>query len=516
MLNIGAYRWDVPGFARDVLGIKLHPGQIRFANAVVKRNRNAFWRAAYLTLALSAGNRAGKTLILAIVIIHSVIFKLGLPYEGGEEAQLRWLKRPYLWFHFAIQQEIAELVFTEIVTILSGSHLAQQELGCPLADQFETQGQKPADWEKKYNGDYRWIVFAQVLGGGEVHFRTTAEKALGSLGRDMNGISFDECGFEPKLQYVVDNVLHLRRLGTGGQLLLVSTPEEGLTEFSDLWFMGDPEQPDRAPNRMSLRMSTRDNIGFGLDQEVFDSLVADMDEDHVKQNIDGYFIQGRTAYFASHSVDRSFVEGLPESTPAVNKGVYVQGVDPGLTDRCWSLVFRWDGKKLHGVKAEYSRSRTTEAIVALAVNNHSAYEVKRAAVKSYCVTAIDTTGQGGHMFRELVQQSLPEVVSVEFGGNTQAKRRLIGDLKTMLDKGEIEMPRSGDWLKVRRQLAGYKINDRKIEQDAVMALACAVKVVRRLPLTSMASVDFNAFAVDEEKPVLKPNFRRRRHSFMLT
>jgi hypothetical protein len=33
------------------------------------------------------------------------------------------------------------------------------------------------------------MVVNPLLGGAEIHFRTTNERAFGSLGKDMNGIS---------------------------------------------------------------------------------------------------------------------------------------------------------------------------------------------------------------------------------------------------------------------------------------------------------------------------------------
>ena len=55
-------RYDIPFFTERFLGIKLHPGQVRFAEAVAARDAKRPWVAAYLTICVSAGNRAGKTL----------------------------------------------------------------------------------------------------------------------------------------------------------------------------------------------------------------------------------------------------------------------------------------------------------------------------------------------------------------------------------------------------------------------------------------------------------------------
>jgi len=478
-------------------------------NAYLMRTKSRWWVALYLTLAIAAGNRAGKTLAVAVIIIHACLYKMGLKPPESEKQARAWIRHPYLWFHFAIAQEIADLVFIEIRMLLSGTHPAQQGRGCPLAEQVPDI----AKWDVKYNGDYRWVVFNEDVGGAEVHFRTTGERALGSLGRDMHGISFDEAGFEPNLEFIVDQVLQLRRLGTGGQLLLISTPTEGLTAFADLWYLGDPDAPDRRPRKFSMRMSTRDNIGYGLDQDMFDSLVDDMDPQLVAQNIDGYFIQGRTAYFNAMSADRQFTDELPEHQPAQRGGAYVQGVDPALRhDSTWSIIGKI-GHNAEGlvtidcVRASRVRGKqTTDAIVGLAVDGHNAYDVNREGFRSRCQTALDATGFGGKMFKEALEKEIPGVRAIEFGGSLQKKRKLLGDLRTMLDSGRLRLPRVGIWLQVRRQVLGYKLDDRAIEQDAVMALACLVAEARRTPDDAEDSVAFDAFSLsDGEIPRYRNN-----------
>lgn len=506
-------RWDGAFWAKRFIGVDIHPGQERLFNIALARQKSlTWWVAAYLTICLSAGNRAGKTLIMALVILHSCMYKMGQrPPTNDGEAET-WQRAPYHWYHFAIQQEVAELVFNEIINLLQGIHVAQKDGYCPLAREIiEAGGTGVATWEKKELGEYNHVVLDPILGGAQIHFRTTmGGKGRGALGRDMHGISFDECGLEPNLMWIMDNVIHLRRLGTGGQVYLFSTPEEGLTAFADLWFRGDPDQPDRRPRWMSMRMSTRDNIGFGLDADMFEALTADMDEDHTKQNIDGFFIQGRTAYFNYLSVDRAFVEGLPEMVAAKHGHVYAQGIDPALTsDAIWSIVGDLQAVEgvdkdnnptldtyITGVKAERIRGKkTTGQIVELAEANHFAYDVNRQGpppLVSFCATGIDSTGFGGHMFREELSLTIPGgVQSIEFGGNTSRKRKLLGDLRTQLDTGRLRMPRSGKWLEVRRQLLGYKLDDHKIEQDAVMTLAVLVAVARRQPAGAVTSAPFD-------------------------
>lgn len=482
-------RWDVDFFCERFLGFRPHPGQKRLFRAYIMRDESR-WQPRYLTTAVAAGNRAGKTLGLAVVILHSTMFKMGKepPSPLDVRSVERWLALHYEAYHFGVHSEVAELVFYEITRLLSGTHEAQMA-GCPLTDAL---GENVADWSKKYRGEYLMVKLHPLLGGGTIHFRTTGERAIGSLGKDMDLVSFDECAFEPNFPFVIDEVLHMRRLSTGGQLFLIGTMTEGLTDFADKWQEGNPDSPDRKVDSISLRISTRENIGYGIDQKMFDRLVASMPAYLVPQNIDGFAIESREAFFGAQSVEAIFDEGLPDGRPAKPSHRYVQGVDPALTyDSTWSIVLDiTGGHTWMGVWVDRLTGRQTNLVVAgLALHAHNAYtDYSRRIV---CHTALDATGFGGKMFRDLLP--IP-VRMVEFGGTRAAKLRLLNGLKKAIEEQRLRLPKSGKWLGVRRQLLGYKLDDRKIEQDAVMALAVAVDMARRNPGRSAQEIPFDYFS----------------------
>lgn len=468
-------------FCRQALGIDIHVGQVAFAACVLLRHPVNPYTAQYLTLLLSSGNRAGKTALLAMLIIYCCLRKLNRPIPTTEDEASRWLRLEYHWYHFGISQEVADLVYNDIVRILGGTHEGQEDRGCPISD-----GREIADWTLKEYGDYRWVRFSPEVGGAQVHFRTTGEKALGSLGKDMHGLSFDEAGIERNLDFLIKEVFGFRRLGTGGQLIMVSTPSEDLGfQFADNWEKGNPANKDRLNTWQSMRMSTRDNIGYGITQEMFDRLTGDMDERTIRQNVEGEFLQAKAAYFNGANVEDCFVSGMPERVRAVKNGYYLQGIDPAKTqDSAWSIVLKVvenpkDPQRPYvvGVYAEEAQGqKSTERLVGLAVDGFNAYDIPR--LGSHCYTATDATGFGGKMFREALDTEVPNVTNVEFGGTVQKKRKLLGDLRTLIDEGRLILPRTGIWLKVRRQLLGYKLEDRGIEQDAVMALVCAIYLLR--------------------------------------
>lgn len=478
-------RWDISFWAERFLGVKGHPGQVAFWNAILMRDMTG-WQPRYLDIALAAGNRAGKTLAEAIAHAHSTFYKIGMkpPRVLSQRSLVQWSNLPYEWYHFAIAQETSELAYVELVRLLQGSHEAQPN-GCPLTNEL---GGEVATWDKKYRGEYLWVRFHPVFGGGSIHYRTTGEKAIGSLGKDMNGISYDEAGFDPNFEFVVNEVLHMRRLSTGGQLWLVGTATEGLTAFADHWYKGDPSAPDKKRDSYSLRMSTRDNVGFGISQTMFDRLVASMPQELVPQNIDGMFLEGKHNYFSQVAVDEMFTNDLPEVSPAKRGHRYVQGADPAIRyDSTWSVVLDISSVPATGVLASrHSGRSTTPVIAALVANAHQAYTGEHYS----CLTGIDSTGMGGAMFRE----ALPiPVRSVEFGGTRGKKLKLLGNLKTAIEQRKMRFPRSGHWLQLRRQLLGYRLSDKGLPTDAVMALAVAWDMVRLNPNPGVVAPTFDYF-----------------------
>lgn len=479
-------RTDIVFFASRFLGIELHPGQRRFARAATMLNGHAL---AFLDIALSSGNRAGKTLVLAIVALHHTFYKLGIrpPTEGDKADLNRWTAAPYHWYHISYEGKVANLVHNELRTILTASHPAQQGRGCPLVAEIGPI----IEWDRKELGEYPWIKIHMAFGGGEIHFRHTNEKAKALLGLDMNGISFDEAAFEPYLYDIRAEVLHLRRLATGGPIYWISTGTEGYNAFADLWVEGDPENPNRHRRRLSLRMSTRDNIGYGIDQESFDDLVATMDEHLIPQNIDGYFIEAREAYFNAASVEAIFVADMPEEKTPAKDHRYVQGVDPGIShDATWAMVLDYTNSPMTGVRAIKRGGRQQLPVVINMVREgHMLYSADGARV----TTIIDETGMGGKMYRQEFSIIRP-LRTYDFAGTKAKKLNLLANLKAVVDKGGIRLPRGGSyWPMVRRQMLGYKLDDSKIEQDAVMTLAMAVFHATRNAGAAMPNPTFDYF-----------------------
>jgi hypothetical protein len=333
-----------------------------------------------------------------------------------------------------------------------------------------------------------------MLGGANIHFRTTQDKAKALLGKDMNGISFDEAAFEPHLLMIYQEVLNLRRLSTGGPLHFIGTPTEGINDYAELWHRGDPENPMREEKFISFRLSTRDNVGYGLTQGNFDDVVKQQAEYLIPQNIDGYFIEARNAFFWSQSVISCFKDIEDEVAPN-KRGKYVQGVDPGIShDATWAITLDITIRgKLRGVRVrKRGGKQSISSVVNMVREGHLLYQQDGA----YCTTIVDSTGLGGRLFQQEFSIIKP-LRGFDFGGTKAKKVELLNDLKAVIDKGQIEFPAGNTWDELRRQLLTYKLDDKKLEQDAVMALAIAVRHALRNPERAIENPAFTYFGASD-------------------
>lgn len=429
---------------------------------------------------------------MAVLCFHHAFYKLGVQSATGTpESARRWADAPYDWYHIGIQQETAELVFRELSVMLEGVHPAQKGNGCPLTKEIG----KVATYDKKFRGEYPWIKVHPSFGGGNIHFRTTQDKAKALLGKDMNGISFDEAAFEPYLDLIYQEVLNLRRLSTGGPLHFIGTPTEGHNFYADLWDRGNSANPNRDPQFMSFRLSTRDNVGYGLSGDTFEAILRQQDDYLIPQNIDGYFIEARESFFSSTAVDKCFRDDLPDDGAPQAGHRYVQGVDPGISaDSTWSVTIDYsDRNRMRGVRARRRTGKQTiPGIVNMVRESHLLYNDGR----SFCTTVVDSTGMGGRLFQQEFSVVRP-IRGFDFGGTKAKKVVLLNDLKAVIDKGQIAFPREGNWMQLRKQLLGYKIDDRKLETDAVMALAVAVRHATRNPEKPVENPAFSYYGVSE-------------------
>ncbi len=230
-------------FARDFLGVELHPGQKRWlAGSTAREN------------VLVTGNRWGKSFATAVKLLYHAIYQpRDLQYDrcGRYRAVVA-----------SITQDQANLVFHQVVRLVRESAV--------LSELIDTLTWTP----------HPRLTFGN---GSTIEARTTQNRGEHLLGNDYDLFIFDEVAFEPAPEYVVEEVILMRLADREGRLDLVSTPN------GKNWFY-----------RRARDIADQRRIGYfqsgdsrenpNVSRDYLDERVKYFTESRLKQNIMGEFV----------------------------------------------------------------------------------------------------------------------------------------------------------------------------------------------------------------------------------
>ena len=456
---------ELEAFAEKILGIKLNVAQVRWFRSI--QNQGAWTVAGSVHV---SANQTGKSLGLAILTLWGSIYKVGVK----ESDPKKWLETPYHWFHVAPQQQQAYVPLRDIEMLVKGAHPAQNVgekqygLKCRFPAPVITFGKV----EQYYDG------FSTAF-GAEVQFRTTDEKAKALQGRRANVISFDEAAFEDHLKTVINETLLMRLVSTNGPLLIVSTPN-GLNDYYEvvesIRETGhhpslEEDQVWITPDAWVLVWSTvADNIGYGLTVEAVERMERDLDPATKEQNLRGQFLEPQEAFFIPTSeVQRAWRDSLPNSTPAREGRQYIVFWDPSVasdptacyvmdvTTKPWIVVHEVWERKPGGINS----------LLPQMFGLHAQYNAPSGAL---AMTGFDATSMGGAIIRQSLVGLYPQK-PLDFGGAGKIKLDVLTNLRAALVRGELLIP--GSMIGLKREILNYRLDDRRIVQDRVMALAGA-------------------------------------------
>jgi hypothetical protein len=442
-------------FAKYMLKSPPHPGQKTWLRNSTKPVN-----------VLVPGNRWGKTYVIAMSHIWHNTFKVGLHGTAEQRKDAE-----YATVSTAPSFDQAGLVYKAAKQLLATAAMA------PLVKRFRAT-------------PFPSIEFRN---GSIMHVRSLHDDARYVDGHGYRFLSIDEAGWIPNLRKLIDSVL-LMRLAGGGKIDLIGTPK-GKNDL--YWYYRKGEVGES--KYYSQRGSIFDNPYLPEeDLKVRADILGESDEKLKQQVLYGDFIDFEGLAFSSEQLENAFDGGLAERESYKADHRYVTAWDLGrvtdftvgvtldITDRPWRMV-RFD--RLNKVP--------WEQIYALIKNVRAEY---------HCSWAyIDATGPGGDVVEEeLLKRQIP-VVGVKTA-SAAAKTSLINGLQAAFDherqiEGEYEVmdhngvikrhprlqaPKEGDWGLVRLpmekqllvELELYMLDDKKLVQDSVFALALAVAAAR--------------------------------------
>ncbi|MGH8032366.1 MAG: terminase large subunit domain-containing protein [Luteimonas sp.] len=456
-------------FAEEILGIRLNPAQKRWFSVLVTKDGE--W-ANRLSVMVSA-NQCGKTLGAAILVLWATLYKFGNATADPD----KWAEAPYFWFHVAPSQNQAYMALKDIELLVRGAHPAQVNPcqlppGLVIFEKVDT-----------YYDGFRTIL------GAEAQFRTTEDKARALQGRRAHGITFDEAAFEIHLRAVLNEVLSMRLISTGGPMIVVSTPN-GINEYFEL-ASTIKDQAVMQPNTdgqvwltddgQALVFATvADNVGYGLTAREVERKERDLDPNTKEQQLRGAFLEPSEAFFVPQKqIERAF-RVLPEYVEPQPGKVYIAFWDPAVSsDPMAAYVLDVTRKPWRVVQEVYERKPSgfnsmLAQMYGIHVQRNGALDQVRG--KSVCLTGYDETGMGGKIVMQQLAGLTPNR-GLDFAGTNRIKLDVLVNLRQALLDGDLLLPSGYHGL--RRELLSYRLADTRIQQDRVMALAGAAWLASR-------------------------------------
>jgi len=411
-------------FAKEILEIEPHPGQVRWLCYSIKPEN-----------ALHTGNRWGKSQVQAIKILHRCFFKIRkLKYNTTDK---------YEAVNASITLDQAKIVFEKVIKLLKGKREAEALVK-----------------------DIKFSPFPHIIFGNDSVFwaRSTQRRGEYLLGHDYDYFNFDEVAFEPHPEYVVEQVIMMRLADRAGMLDYTSTPK------GRNWFYKKCEWLKTHPKSGYVQNGdTRENPY--ISRKYLERKIKTLSPNKVAQNIYGDFVddpdQVILEKYVSEATSKSW--GL---SPPVSGHTYCHG---------WDLA----RKRTYTVGITLDITEIPYQVVALQRFQREwkdVYSAIRKRKKEYeGQVIIDSTGLGDVVLAEL---SDIKPVGFNFGERGgKAKSELISNLQQAHALGQIAYPyieqtdADGEVWSLQDELRNFYWDSKK-DCDAVMALGLALWLVR--------------------------------------
>jgi hypothetical protein len=103
------------------------------------------------------------------------------------------------------------------------------------------------------------------------------------------------------------------------------------------------------------------------------------------------------------------------------------------------------------------------------------------------ITVFDKTGMGGKIISEQLMDLRPQK-GLELAGQNNIKLQMLANLRAALSTKKLILPQA--WTGVRREILNYRLDDKTIQNDRVMALAMATWIAAKGYGGSAAPIDF--------------------------
>ncbi len=457
---------DIVFFAHYFLGLKLHPGQIRFLRG-----------AKGIVNILVPGNRYGKTVILAVRHIWHNFYKIGL-YEGDGED---WMKAEYKTAALAPSTEVLEVMQKTIMSIMQSSFVISRE-GEPIKT-----NQCRISWflmpERCRNSAPFVIMFRDNC---MVKFHSSSDDKFSSVqGKKYGYGGYDEGGRTHHLKHEITSNLIPRFQELEAPLDLASTPDQAspsIVYHHEIFQKGLRGED----GFISFEGAADENIY--LPESYFRGIEIALKGDPIYDQVRyGKFVFAGNTLYNKEFIDAAVTKELDGGERWRRDGKYVIGTDTALmTDEMVHTVLDVSGEgtasspfRLVRMSAAQGKSKSPE------VHMHDFMDLMEHYDQgNTCRHILECFNPDGIRFyldlpRRLQRKTThyawggPDGMKVKnTGSNAFKKSDVLIALKKVLARGGLLIP--ADNKELIQQLTMYREDDSKLKTDRVISLALAV------------------------------------------
>ena len=410
-------RYDIPFFSEYFCNKTLHPGQVKWFENSADTLENL----------MHAGNRWGKSVVIAIKHLHRLIYKIRDP---------KWAHiKHYNSVNVSITMEQAKIPFTEIERIFEESPKLRWCLAKPPVH-------KPFPLMKFGNGS-------------EFTVRST-DQPRNLWGPWYDFISFDEPAYENRPADTIP-LLRTRTLDHNGMIDYMGTPASRKNWYYSLYQEMVNKIRRGIPGFYVQGGKTEENPN--VSKEAIARMKETMTLQQVKIFLEGRFIDAGGAVFGHDFVERAINTSITINQPAVPGHFYVDGWDIATKkDSLVGITIDLTSRPMRVVHyEEFFAPISWELVYEKIQERHRKYN---------SIPVVDTTCIGDH-----IPSQLSEVPIIPVVLNKYTKPAIIINAQKVFEKGNIEYP----YIKgLIDQLLFYDWDDGKLKTDAVLALVIAL------------------------------------------
>jgi len=460
-------------FGKVILGLPFHQGQIKWINNSTKRIN-----------ILRPGNRWGKSAILAVKHIWQCMCKPNL--DGKVSSGKEWRKVEYQTLNFGPTYELGRGVLQLARDIVQGNFLLKSG---------KTNQSLLADWAiEEDRSDAQVLPHIVFKTGARLLGRSYSEMGVAFKMKAIAYLTGDECADIAELWTFTNNTLLPRLVSLDGKIDFAGTPQPEGIDYIRMIEMAeeDMQLPDYTNTGLFYTQKGSMYENIFLPREAIAEIERISDPVMRRQIINGEFVETGEKYFGFERIQNAIDKNLKLQESGYPGRKYITAVDFAGGESAWAdftVIITLDYTEEPYKVVYFNRFKGGD--MPIPVQYKMVEDVAMRFGGKGCLI-IDNTSLGGRNAMQFLSGMMP----ISFEVLAKNKGEMLATFKITLDGGQSKKYRrdrvrtdDGLWVEQNKdwgllrfpdipvlisELINYKLDDKKIRQDCVMALGMAV------------------------------------------